>query len=105
MDFWISGYPMDVWIHDGILDSWIHEGFMDSRWILVLVPIFLLLGGLPPDPLLFLGGFQLPEPLAGDLQPPAPPRRFLRGSASQTLRFLGVPRSWYLDLGTKMEPK
>ena len=37
-------------------------------------------------------------------QPTAPPPRFLWGSASQAPRFFGVPRSWYQDLGTKMQP-
>ena len=49
------------------------------------IKLFLLGGCRPPDPLLFLGGFQPPG-----LQPPAPPRRFLRGSASQALRFFGT---------------
>ena len=54
-----------------------------------------------PDPLLFWGASSPPDPLAGGLQPPAPPRIFLRGSASQALRFLG-----YQDLGTRtLEPK
>ena len=52
---------------------------------------FLLGGCRPPDPLLFLGGFQPPG-----LQPPVPPC-IPRGSASRALR-----RSWYQDLGTKI---
>ena len=57
--------------------------------------LFLLGVCRPPDPLLFLGGFQPPDPLAGGLQPPCPPVQFLRGSASQALHF-----SWYQDLGS-----
>ena len=61
-----------------------------------------LLGWLPPPtPLLFLGGFQPPRPLAGGLQPPVPPC-ISRGSASRALRFFLVPRSWYQDPGDKI---
>ena len=56
-------------------------------------------GGLPPPRPPAVPGGASGLPLAGGLQPPAAPRRFLGGSASQALRFL-VPRSWRQDLGT-----
>ena len=48
-----------------------------------------LLGGCQ-TPCSSWGASSPPDPLAGGLQPPAPPRRFLRGSASQALRFFGT---------------
>ena len=57
------------------------------------ITLFLLGGCRPPDPLLFLGGFQPPRPPGGGLQPPVPPC-IPRGSASRALRFFLVPRFW-----------
>ena len=55
------------------------------------IKLFLLGGCRPPDPLLFLGGFQPTRPPVGG--PAAPCARLLnclRGSASQALHFLGT---------------
>ena len=61
----------------------------------------------PQTPCCSWGASSSPDTLAGGLQLPAHPRRFLRGSASQALRFfletkILVLRSWYQDLGTKI---
>ena len=49
------------------------------------IKLFLLRGCHPPDPLLFLGGFQPPRPPGGACSPPCP----------SGLRFF-----WYQDLGS-----
>ena len=105
MDFWISGFMMDFWIHDAFLDFWIHDGF----WFWVH-RLFLLGGCRPQTPDCFYWGAaaprppavpgRLPAPQAGSLQPPAPPRRFLRGSGTKTL----VSGPWNQN-GTNMGPK
>ena len=70
------------------------------------IKLFLLGGCRPPDPLLFLGGFQPPRPpWRGACSPPCPPAyreaRPLGLSVFFWYRDLGtrilVPRSWYQD--------
>ena len=68
---------------------------MSGIWSWLWVHKIVLTGGLPP-PCSSWGASSPPDPLAGGLQPPVLPRRFLRGSASQALRFLG-----YQHLGTR----
>ena len=65
------------------------------------IKLFLMGGCHPPEPLLFLGGFQPPRPPRGACRPPRPLAQFLRGSASSSPFFL-VPRALYQDLGTKI---
>ena len=67
----------------------------------IAIKSFLLGGCRHPDPLLFVGGFQPARPTGGGRGACSPLAQFLRGSASQALRYL-VPRSWCQDLGTKI---
>ena len=73
------------------------------------IKLFLLGGCRPPDPLLFLGGFQPPRPPGGGLAAPRAPlhteRLRLSGSPFFGTKIL-VLRSWYQkkyqDLGISM---
>ena len=65
------------------------------------IKLFLLGGCRPPDPLLFLGGFQPPRPPGGGLAAPRAPLHTERLRLSGSPFFL-VPRSWYQDPGTKI---
>ena len=104
--FFYKNGPCSLWKISSI------SGYMGAKYFqkfglgfLILAPtnMFLLGACRHPDPPLFLGGLQPPDPLAGGLQPPVPPC-IPRGSAYRALHFFGtmilVPRSWYQNLGS-----
>ena len=69
------------------------------RFHLFTIKLFLLGGCRPPDPLLFLGGFQPPRPPGGGPAAPRAPLHTERLRLSGSPFFL-VPRSWYQNLGS-----
>ena len=86
----LSARPFENLVREGVY-----------RFHLFTIKLFLLGGCRPPDPLLFLGGFQPPRPPGGGPAAPRAPLHTERLRLSGSPFFL-VPRSWYQDLGTKI---